>query len=84
MERYKVGERVLWVPLFNSPDHYMPGEKVPGEIINVFSDPPIYRIMLDRSWDNTISDKSLRGEQIIVGNIMHHHIFPIAKPSLPE
>ena len=76
MERHKVGERVLWVTYVNSPGYYKPGEKIPGEVIDVFFDPPIYRIRLDICWDERVSDKSLHGKKIIVGNVMHEHILP--------
>ena len=78
MDRYEVGQRVFWIARVNSPGYYGLYERLSGEIINVFNDPPIYRIKLDIVWDEKISDKSLHGKRIIVGNVMNNEISPIS------
>ena len=67
IERYGVGDRVLYTALFNNPGHEKPGDKIPGTVISVFGEPPVYRIELDTAW----SERMLyaHGKKIIVGNV---------------
>ena len=67
IERYEAGDRVLYTALFNNPGHERPEDKIPGTVISVFGEPPVYRIELDTVW----SERMLyaHGKKIIVGNV---------------
>ena len=75
---WNVGERVIWVALRNSPQHYMPGEKLAGKIICAFDNGgrPTYRIRLDTVWNEKAIGEPI-GRPIVVGNVMSAQILPI-------
>ncbi len=66
-ERYGVSDRVLYMALFNNPGHERPGDKIPGTVISVFGEPPVYRIELDTAWSKRML--YAHGKKIIVGNV---------------
>ena len=76
--KYRVGERVIWRVLRNSPKHYMPGEKLCGTVICVFDNGgvPTYRIRLDVCWNKTAPDQNV-GEPIVVGNVRESYMSPL-------
>ncbi len=67
MEKYRAGDRVLFTALFNNPGHEKPGDKIPGTVISVFGEPPVYRIELDAVWNERMTH--VHGKKIIVGNV---------------
>jgi hypothetical protein len=67
IERHGVGDRVLYTALFNNPGHERPGDKIPGTVISVFGEPPVYRIELDAVWNEGML--YAKGKKIIVGNV---------------
>lgn len=78
--RYKAGDRVIWTALRNSPQHYMPDQKISGTVICVFdnSGTPTYRIRLDLAWnEHAISQTT--GELIVVGNVRESRLMAHAE-----
>ncbi len=75
--KYKVGNRVIWTALRNSPKHYVPGEKIRGEIIDAFDNGGTftYRIRLDIVWNHHAISQTT-GEAIVVGNVRASSICP--------
>ena len=67
IERFGEGDRVLYTALFNNPGHEKPGDKIPGTVISVFGEPPVYRIELDTAWNERMI--YAHGNKIIVGNV---------------
>lgn len=67
VERHEEGDRVLYTALFNNPGHERPGDKIPGTVISVFGEPPVYRIELDTVWNERML--YAHGKKIIVGNV---------------
>lgn len=64
---FAVKDRVLYTALVNNPGHYKPGEKIPGTVVAVFGQSAIYRIELDRLWNERVIHSV--GKKIIVGNV---------------
>ncbi len=65
-ERFGVDDRVLYTALFNNPGHEKPGDKIPGTVIVVFGEPPVYRLVLDTAWNDRVH---AHGKKIVVGNV---------------
>ncbi len=72
IERYGEGDRVLYTALFNNPGHERPGDKIPGTVISVFGEPPVYRIELDTVWSKRML--YAHGKKIIVGNVRERSV----------
>jgi hypothetical protein len=70
-----VGDRILYTALFNNPGHEKPGEKIPGMVITVFGEPPVYRIELDTVWKERMIYAS--GKKIVVGNVRIRQLSPL-------
>lgn len=66
-KRHSVKDRVLCKVLFNNPGHHKPGDKIPGTVIAVFGEIPVYRVELDTVWAERM-DYS-RGKKIVMGNV---------------
>ena len=67
VERCGVDDRVLYTALFNNPGHERPGDKIPGTVISVSGEPPVYRIELDTVWSERMFYAC--GKKIIAGNV---------------
>jgi hypothetical protein len=78
MQRYAIGDRVMYEEQDNNPGHMAPKEKMPGVVIAAFdcrNGERIYRVELELAWSKRLP--RCEGKKIVAGNITARWLSPI-------